>query len=103
MDIVIDVEGLDSIISSLTTRLDNIKELNSEMNSYVTESIQNNWDSAITDKMLKYYSNVSMKTQDHINKIESLKIFLENTKENYINGDNSINNDIEKNINELSI
>ena len=103
MDIVIDVEGLDSIISSLTTKLDNIKELNSEMNSYVTESIQNNRDSAITDKMLKYYSNVSMKTQDHINKIESLKIFLENTKENYINGDNSINNDIEKNINELSI
>ena len=103
MDIVIDVEKLDSIISSLSTKLDNIKELNNEMNSYVTETIQNNWDSAITDKMLKYYSNVSIKTQDHINKIESLKIFLENTKENYINSDNSINNDIEKNIKELSI
>lgn len=103
MEIVIDVENLDSIISSLSIKLDNIKELNNEMNSYVTETIQNNWNSAITDKMLKYYSNVSMKAQDHINKIESLKIFLENTKENYINGDNSINNDIEKNINELSI
>jgi len=103
MDIVIDVEKLDTIISSLNNKIKSIKELNDEMTSYITEVLNNNWDSIVREKILDYYSNISIKIKDNINKLESLKIFLENTKDNYLNSDNSLNDDIEKNIDELSI
>lgn len=103
MEMVIDIEKLDSIISSMDRNIKEIREIDNEMNSHVIEVLNNNWDSIVKDNILKYYSNVSNELKDNINKIESLKIFLENTKENYLNSDNSLNDDIEKNISELSI
>ena len=103
MDIVIDLEQLDTIISSLNSNINNIKATNDEMTSHIKDVLDNNWDSIVKEKMLSYYSNVSMEIKDNINKLESLKIFLENTKENYLSSDNSLNDDIQKNIDELSV
>lgn len=103
MNINIDIEKLNDIISSLDGKIKSIKETSSEMTSHINEVLNNNWDSIVKEKTLVYYSNVSNEIKDNINKLESLKIFLENTKENYLNSDNSLNDDIEKNIDELSI
>ena len=58
MDIVIDLEQLDTIISSLNSNINNIKATNDEMTSHIKDVLDNNWDSIVKEKMLSYYSNV---------------------------------------------
>ena len=103
MDIVVDIENLNDIISSLSKKIESVKEITDEMNSKVEDTLNNNWDSIVRENLIKYYSNVKDEIKDNINKLESLKIFLENTRDNYLNSDKSLNEDIEKNINELSV
>lgn len=104
-NIYINEEELTSIISKLNNKIESIKSIYKELDDKIKNTVDSKdiWDGEVQKKAYDKYLNLSNGFSNSINQMESLKIFLQNTLDNYINGDNSINNDIEKNSEDLSI
>ncbi len=104
-NILINEEELASIISKLDERIKKLEDIHNELDSKVKDIDGSSeiWSGETQKKAYDNYLEYSKDFTNSINNIKSLKIFLENTLNNYLNSDKKINDSIDKNEDNLDI
>ena len=103
--ILIDYEQMSQTISLLDNEIKKLETIYNELDNKIKATIISGdiWSGFTADRAKESYLSISKEYSNTINQMKSLKIFLENTLNNYINGDSKINESIEKNLKELDI
>lgn len=104
-DILIDYEQVSQIITSLDNEIKKLEDIYNEINNKMKaiDGSSDIWKGFAQERAYQNYLNISNEYPNTINQMKSLKLFLENSLNNYINGDNKINESIENNLKELDI
>ena len=104
-DILIDYEQVSQIITSLDNEIKKLEDIYNEINNKMKaiDGSSDIWNGFAQESAYQNDLNISNEYPNTINQMKSLKLFLENSLNNYINGDNKINESIENNLKELDI
>ena len=104
-NILINEEELNKIISSLDQKIKNIETIYKDLDDKLKNIDGSNdvWVGDAQKSAYDKYLNISKGYENSINKIKSLKVFLENTLNNYLNSDKKLNETIDKNQDNLEI
>ncbi len=105
MSIVIKENEFRQIISDLDKEIENLKEAYDDVNREAKkiDGTGDMWKGDTQRAVYNYYKEVSGQFPDNIERLESLSTYLKNTLENYINGEHSINSDVDTNSDNLNI
>ena len=99
---IVEMSGTISKLDEKIEMLENIyKELNVKMKAI--DGSSEVWSGDCQSSAYKSYLSVASDFPNSINKMKSLRIFLENTLNNYINSDITINESIDKNLEGLDL
>ena len=103
--ILIDSEQISQTITQIDNEIKNLETIYSEINDKVQiiDGSHDTWRGLTQEKAYENYQNIYSDFSKTINQMKSLKLFIENSLNNYINGDNKINENIENNKDELDI
>ena len=98
-EILIKEEEMRQIISKLETQIKNVESIYTELDNKlkVIDGSSNVWTGSAREAAYEKYKAISSNYASTVNQIRALKIFLETTLDNYLNGDEKINESIENN------
>ena len=104
-DIVIKEDEMRLIISKLEDKIKNLEGIYSELDNKLKaiDGTSDIWTGSAREAAYEKYTTISKNYLGTVNQIKALKIFLENTLNNYLNSDKKINESIENNKEELDI
>ena len=98
--IVLNIVEMSQAISKLDEIIEKVENIYKEMNNKMKEidGSGSSWSGDSQQEAYKCYLAISSEFPNSLNKIKSIKQFLENVLNSYINSDNSLNESINKNI-----
>ncbi len=104
-DILINEDEMKLIISSLDDKTKKLEDIYNELNNKVKvlDGTSDVWTGSAREAAYNKYTTISNNFTSTVNQIKALKIFLENTLNNYLSGDQKINESIENNKEELKV
>lgn len=104
-DIKVNVDELTKIITKLDNKMSELETIYNELDTKlkVIDGSSDVWSGNTQKDAYNNYLNISKGFQNTLNQVKSLKIFLQTTLDNYLNSDESLNEDIEKNKDELDV
>lgn len=104
-DIVIKEESMKDIISKLDLEINKLESIYNELDSKVSciNESSDIWSGDCQKKAYDNYLSISSDFPNIVNQMKSLKIFLENTLNNYLNSDKVLNDSIENNKDDLDV
>lgn len=105
MDIEIKEDEFRKIINDFNTEIKNLEAIYKEIENECKkiDGSDNIWKGKVQAMTYNYYKDVSSEFPDNIERLQSLSEYLNHTLENYINGENSINKDVDKNSENLNV
>ena len=97
MDIEVKEDEFRNIIESFDNEIKNLERIYKEVDTECKkiDGSDDIWKGKAQAMTYNYYKGVSVEFPDNIERLQSLSDYLKNTLENYINGENSINSDVD--------
>ena len=104
-NILINEEEMKNAISKLEDQISKLEEIYKEIDNKMKDIDDSSsiLSGDVEKAAYNYYLKISSGFPNSINQMKSLKVFLENTLNNYINSDKKLNDNIEDNKEELEI
>lgn len=104
-NILVNQEELSNIISKLELKIKSLEDIQEEIENKVSiiDGSSDVWSSDTQKKAYDKYRSITKEFLNSIVKIKALKIFLQNTLDNYSNSDEKLNDSIENNKDNLDI
>lgn len=105
MSIIIKEQEFRDAISNLDKEIANLERIYSEIENKSKKLDGNDemWKSDTQKAIYDYYISVSKDFPSNIERLKSLRSYLNTTLDNYIEEESGINNDVDTNIDNLSI
>ena len=104
-EMIINSEELELVISNLEEKIKNLNNSYEELNNKlkIIDETSEVWTGTARIAAYNKYLEISKNYTSTLNQVKALKIFLENTLNNYLNSDNKINESIENNKEDLEV
>ena len=105
MSIVVKKEEFSELIKELDQEIQKLKDVYNDIDNKSKKFNGNDemWKGQTQEAVYAYYNDISKDFPDNVERIESLSTYLKTTLQNYVDAENSINEDVDSNYSNLSI